>query len=150
MLKQIAHVGITVSDMEQSIAFYRDVLGLKLVDRMVMEGDSTDRLFGEENMRAELAYLNGGDGMHCPPVELICFTENPAEAYTMNLHATCISEICFQVNSLDEEYRRLKRLGVTFLSKPQNFELGGNRSKAVYFRDPDGNILELMEIYESL
>ncbi|MCI5774239.1 MAG: VOC family protein [Erysipelotrichaceae bacterium] len=145
MIGQVVHIGLSVSDMEQSIAFYRDILGLKLVERMIMDGENTDLLFAKKNMRAELAYLNAGDDKN-PPIELICFMDDPVEKRQANLHETSISEVCFYTDDIDKEYARLKSLGVEFISSPQTFELGHTKSKAVYFKDPDGIILELMEV----
>ena len=44
---------------------------------------------------------------------------------------------------LDEDYQRLKEAGVEFLSKPQFVEDWGMR--CTYFRDPEGNLFELMD-----
>ena len=145
MIGRILHVGITVSDIDRSIDFYKNILGLKLESRTFMEGESTDILFGGKNMRAELAYLNGGDNINCPPVEIICFSKNPCESQESRLHQTSISEICFEVDDIFSEYERLRKLGVEFISEPQEFLIDGVKSKAVYFKDPDGIILELAE-----
>ena len=51
---------------------------------------------------------------------------------------------CFRVENIDKVYRDLKAKGVEFLSEPQLFDFrkdGFSKSKAVYFRDPDGVIL---------
>ena len=52
------------------------------------------------------------------------------------------------MDNIDEEYKRLKELGVKFISEPQYFDLtaqGFGKSKAVYFYEPDNIILELIE-----
>lgn len=45
MLKEIMHVGITVSIIERSISFYQDVLGLNYTGQLTMEGLETAALF---------------------------------------------------------------------------------------------------------
>ena len=45
MVHEITHIGVTERDIERSIAFYRDVLGLEFVGTITMEGEETDRLF---------------------------------------------------------------------------------------------------------
>lgn len=148
MLKGITHVGITVSDIERSIVFYRDVLGLKLMGRLEMKGEEADALFGAENSRAYVAYLEGSGRIGAPPVELIQFADAEAEDGRASLFKRSISEACFEVEDIQAEYERLLGAGVEFLSEPREFDFssdGFGRSIAVYFRDPDGIILELMQ-----
>ena len=59
MIGRIYHVGLTVSDLDRSIAFYRDILGLEFQGEIFMEGNETDKMFRKENCKARVAYLNG-------------------------------------------------------------------------------------------
>ncbi len=148
MISSILHVGVTVSDLDRSIGFYRDILGLTFKGELTMEKETTEKLFGRPGCRARVAYLNGSSHLEVPPVELIQFTSETAAAKKSDLFSTSISEICFLTDDLWREYRRLCALGVEFLSEPQDFDFtaaGFGKSRAVYFRDPDGIILELME-----
>ena len=145
------HIGVTVSDMDRSIAFYRDVLGLKFTGELLMQDAATDRLFARPGVKARVAYLCGTDDIAGPPVELIAFVdENGADPQKAPAQLTRIgiSEICFEVSDIDAVYRKLVHAGVECLSEPQTFDFTGDgfgRSKAIYFRDPDGIILELMQ-----
>ena len=149
MISQVMHIGVTVSDMDRSLAFYRDTLGLAFQGELLMEGAETERLFGNrKGCRARVAYLNGGDELMAPPVELIQFLSEEAALQDSDLFRTSISEICFVTDDMQKEYERLLQQGVVFLSEPQMFDFtasGFGKSKAVYFKDPDGVILELME-----
>ncbi len=148
MLKEILHIGLTVTDLERSIAFYRDTLGLRFEGELTMEGEATDRLFGREGVRARVAYLKGSESLLSPPVELIQFLSHQPEQQPTDLFRTSVSEICFATEDIWEEYRRLLALGVEFLSEPQLFDFrkdGFGQSLAVYFKDPDGIILELIQ-----
>lgn len=148
MLKEIMHVGITVTDMDKSISFYKDILGLKFKGELVMEGKETDLLFHRKNSKARVAYLTGTDEISSPPVELIQFLNEPAQKDNADLFKTSISEICFNVNDIDSVYKKLLENKVECLSEPQYFDFthyGFGKSKALYFKDPDGIILELME-----
>ena len=71
MVGRIYHVGLTVSDLNRSIAFYRDVLGLKFQGEVFMEGEETDKMFRKENCKARVAYLNGSKVLEAPPIELL-------------------------------------------------------------------------------
>lgn len=64
MIGQIYHVGLTVSDLDRSVAFYRDVLGLQYQGELLMEGKETEAMFRRENCKARVAYLNGSDQLH--------------------------------------------------------------------------------------
>lgn len=151
MLQEILHVGLTVSDLDRSIAFYRDVLGLAFQGELLMEGPETDRLFRREGCKARVAYLKGTDEIAAPPVELIQFVNDPAEKKQSDLHRTSISELCFRVRDIEAAYQALTARGVECFSPPQSFDFtagGFGRSKALYCKDPDGIILELMEPVE--
>lgn len=142
------HVGLTVSDIDKSIEFYRDILGLNFKGEIVMEGKETDLLFGRKGCRARVAYLNGSDEIFAPPVELIQFTDSPSKSSDSSLFKTSISELCFRVKDIDAFYKHLTDNKVSCLSEPQFFDFtneGFGKSKAIYFKDPDGIILELME-----
>ena len=52
MVGRIYHVGLTVSDLERSIAFYRDVIGLEFQGEIFMEGEETDKMFCRVNCKA--------------------------------------------------------------------------------------------------
>ena len=149
MCSAIAHIGLTVSDLDRSVVFYRDILGLSFVGEMKMEGPSTEKLFQRPGCRARVAYLQSG---RSPLIELICFSGAAVRKQPADLFTTSISEICFETDSIDRDYEKMKRKGVSFLSEPQTFDstrYGFGKSRAVYFRDPDGNILELIQPIES-
>lgn len=148
MLKGILHVGLTVTDLDRSVAFYRDVLGLAYLGEMEMEGPETECLFQQKDCKARVAYLNGSRELGAPPVELIQFVGQEPERQAGDLFRTSISELCFAVEDIGREYQRLKELGVEFLSEPQAFDYtkyGFGKSRAVYFHDPDGIVLELLQ-----
>ena len=48
MVGRIYHVGLTVSDLDRSVAFYRDILGLAFQGEIFMEGKETDKCFVEQ------------------------------------------------------------------------------------------------------
>lgn len=147
MFLSVAHIGLTVSDLDRSVAFYRDVLGCAYVGEMSMGGPETAALFQRSGCSARVAYLRT-QNHNAPLVELIQFTDQPPAPSRPSLFQTSISELCFLTDDIDQEYKRLMALGVEFLSAPQTFDstaYGFGISRAVYLRDPDGNILELIQ-----
>ena len=55
MVGRIYHVGLTVSDLDRSIAFYRDILRLEFQGEIFMEGEETDKMLRKENCKARVA-----------------------------------------------------------------------------------------------
>ena len=162
MFGRIYHVGLTVRDIEKSIRFYRDVLGLKYEGQLLMDDEATSILYGRRGCKAKVAYLNGSEEINMPPVELIEFVSFGAldqgtkqkegePIQEPSLFVPSIAELCFCVTDIDKEYERLVAAGVECLSSPQFFDFskdGFGKSKAFYFKDPDGIILEAMEPIE--
>lgn len=147
----IAHVGITVADLERAKKFYGEILGLTFKGQMVMQGEATDRLFAMVGCSVQVAYFNGSNRIGMPPVELLYFENKEVKPCVSEWDRIAISEICFDVKRIDQVYEMLLKKGVEFLSEPQYFDLtaqGFGRSKAVYMRDSEGNVLELIESYE--
>ncbi len=95
MIGKIYHVGLTVSDLDRSIAFYRDILGLEFQGEVLMSGEETDKIFNMNNTKARLAYLNGSKNLESPPVELIQFIGTSVNKVASDLLTTSISELCF-------------------------------------------------------
>lgn len=148
MVGRIYHVGLTVSDLDRSIIFYRDILGLEFQGEILMVGEETDKMFHKKNCKARVAYLNGSKNMEAPPVELIQFVDNAVNNVQSDLFTTSISELCFYTEDIDSVYKNLIENNIECLSEPQYFDFtaqGFGKSKAFYFKDPDGIILEMMQ-----
>ena len=122
MVGRIYHVGLTVSDLERSIAFYRDVLGLEFQGEIFMEGEETDKMFRRVNCKARVAYLNGSKAVEAPPVELIQFVNNEVKKVPSDLFTTSISEVCFYTDDIDSAYNYLVDNNVEGLSEPEYFD----------------------------
>ncbi len=148
MLGAVAHVGITVRDMEGALRFYRDILGLKLLGDLIIEGDEADTLTREKGTKLRVAYLRSEKDLKGPPIELLHFIEPACQEGTPygRLTNPGITEVAFWVRDIEETYTELRERGVKFLSAPQLFELEGyGKAKDVYFWDPDGTTLELLQ-----
>lgn len=148
MFGKIYHVGLTVTDMNQSIDFYQNVLGFKLTGELLMEGPETDALFQRKGCRIRVVYLVSNDEIETPPIELIKFLDDPEIIHRSELQIPSISEVCFKVKDIYALYRHLLDNDVECLSEPQMFDFtnyGFSKSMALYFRDPNGIILEAMQ-----
>ena len=140
------HTGFVVSDIERSLGFYRDLLGLKEERNMILEGEIISKLVGYPEARLHIVYLGLGDMRHA--VELIQYLEPPgnrvASTQRNDVGATHLGVI---VDNLDAFYQRLSEEGVKFVNPPAvrpQAEYPWAR-KVCYLHDPDGNLLEFIE-----
>lgn len=138
MLGSAHHYGITVSDLDESIAFYRDVLGMELLDRFSMDPAAFSDLLGAETTGAEVAFLDAG-GIR---LELEAHTNADRSVGDLTDPADVgVPHLCLAVEDIHEVYET--RSEIDFLSPPGSASDSG--ATIVYFRDPDGNLIELIE-----
>jgi len=137
------HAGITVSEMDRSLAFYRDLLGLELLWRRLFEEPEIREIVGVPEASAiEVAMLRvpGSD----LDVELLEYRgcEQVSGATAPSRHGT--GHFCLFVESIDELHAELLARGVRFRSDgPVEMTGGPNRGgKSLYSLDPDGYIVE--------
>lgn len=140
------HTGFVVSDMERSLEFYRDLLGLKEERNQVLEGEFISELVGYPDARLHIIYLGSGDLRHS--VELIQYLNPPGTPAAMpERHQVGASHLGVIVDDLDGFYAELSSSGVRFVSPPaiRPGAVYPMASKGCYMQDPDGNWLELLE-----
>ena len=151
MLSTIDHVNLVVADLPRMLAFYRDVLGLAVTKEVTISGEWIGRTVGLADVRAEVVYLDLPAG---PRVELIKYLSPTDGARPERLgrpDTVGLRHLAFRVDDIDGAVGRLRRAGVAFFSEVQVVPdsqvsyAGGVRKRLVYFRDPEGNLLELCE-----
>ena len=81
MIKVVRHVGIMVSDMEKSLKFYRDLLGLKVKSLVDEEGKYLDNMLSNKDVKNKIAKLYAGDGDTM--IELIMSKSHENKKYTI-------------------------------------------------------------------
>lgn len=143
---RIDHVGITVSDLDRALGFYRDLLGLRVVaDSTVSEPEVAD-LLGLDSVQLRIADLDSGDGR---VVELMQYLRPTGTRIDYESADPATAHIAFTVDDLAAVHEGLVRAGATIVSRrPITIsEPGGSFDGAIclYVRDPDGVIVELVQ-----
>lgn len=131
-------------------AFYRDVLGFSVTKEVSISGDWIDATVGLQGVAADVVYLDLPSG---PRIELIYYRspQVPASNAPNEPNAFGLRHMAFRVTDIDAIVEKLKSAGVKFQSEVKSVPdsqvtyTGGVRKRLVYFRDPEGNILELCE-----
>ncbi|MED1302613.1 glyoxalase [[Bacillus thuringiensis] serovar konkukian] len=125
-VRRIEHVGLMVTNLETSISFYEEVVGLHLIKRM-----------DHPNPDLKLAFL-GVEESKETILELI-------EGYNSSLPAEGkVHHICFKVDSLEDEIERIKKHKVTFLLG-EEIETLPDGTRYIFFAGPDGEWIEFFE-----
>jgi catechol 2,3-dioxygenase-like lactoylglutathione lyase family enzyme len=143
----VAAVGLTVADLDRSLAFYTGVLDFEMVEERQVSGVAFERLVGVGGARARVATLRLGDEL----LELTQYlrpTGRPAPA-DWRSNDRWFQHVAIIVRDMDAAFARLQAAGVRHASAggPQrlpdwNRNAGGIR--AFYFRDPDDHPLEIL------
>lgn len=141
----VAHTGLTVSDIDRAIAFYRDVLGFEVGDKLECQGPIYGAVTGVADAAMVIAYVRAPghtlellqytSPAHRPPV-----TGRPCDPGWLH--------IAFRVKDIEGVVRKIRAAGLEPVASEVPAFPRGHRSegvKAVYTRDPDGIVLEFVE-----
>lgn len=140
MIKNIRHTGIVVRDLEMSKRFYCEVFGFAIVKQVEESGNFIDNISALQGVRITTVKMATPDGQM---IELLYCHSHSCEKEPREIFDMGITHIAFTVENLDLEYERLKKTGVKFNSTPWISPDG--RAKVVFCRDPEGNLIELVE-----
>jgi catechol 2,3-dioxygenase-like lactoylglutathione lyase family enzyme len=140
------HTGFVVKDIDKTIDFYTNVMGLRLVARTERTGDFASQLLGFRDAHIKGAFVELGDGHQ---LELIQYINPPGGDGHLNLNDAGASHLAFFVEKIEEFYADKSQRGLTFNSEPASLfdDDGKLLRKALYARDPDGNWLEFVELF---
>lgn len=121
MIKGIDHVAIIVKDMDRSIKFYSEVLGLVVLHDGRNDGGNKKSFLGIKEK------------------SFVALTENPEK----NMDSDIVESVChiaFKVDKLDKAKENLAGKGVKFIEEKKNDK---GKVVACHFLDPDGFELEI-------
>ena len=143
MQAEFHHIAISVKDFDAIKIFYVDILGYEVLwDSDNRSNAALSATVGLPNARMHIAMLKGY-GMH---IELFHYYEPQGEPRTPARQCDFgQTHFALSVKDIKGIYSRLNARGVSFVSPPQNIRAG---AWAMYLRDPEGNIIEMVE-YES-
>ena len=138
------HVGVVVDDLDAVAAFFAD-LGFEREGRMMVEGETVDKINGLEGVRAELMMVRTPDGSGT--LELVKYhapTENTDDTGARPLPANRLGfrHIAIEVNDLNAIVAELRGKGFDTVGEVRDYE---DSYRLCYVRGPEGLIVELAE-----
>lgn len=131
------HVGLTVTDLEETLAFYRDVLDLSVADRFSVGGEAFADAVGIEAASADFAHLEA-DGVR---IELVEYDPEARGSPAAGLNQPGASHVGLSVDDIETFYENLPD-DVPTISEPRTSETG---TTILFLRDPEGNLIEILE-----
>ncbi len=146
MLKDFYHTGFVVRDIEESVAFYTEVMGLKLLFRTERTGEFIEKVVGFKGAHLKGAFLSMGNGHN---LELLQYFVPPSAEGHVNRNDLGATHLAFFVENIEEYYATMSQKGLNFIGPPGSLVQDGKVvRKGVYAQDPDGNWLEFVEVPE--
>ena len=142
MIKKLDHALISSSDLERSLAFYRDIIGLKVEFEDETSGEEFATVMGaHSDFRARVVQFEEG-------LEICQFISPPGRELDLKPWDIGATLLDFEVSDLEETYAVLASKGVEFVSPPVTLrspEPGGGSLKIAQFIGPDGERIALLE-----
>jgi len=131
VVRKVDHIGVAVSNLEEALKIYTDVLGLKLHGTEVVE---------EQKVR--VAFMPVGD----TEIELLESTdpEGPIAKF-IEKRGEGIQHIAFRVDDIEEALEQMRQKGVRLIDEKPRYGAGGARIAFLHPKSTGGVLVELCE-----
>ena len=149
-LKGCHHHGFTVSNVDHSLKFYRDILGLELV-RVSERSNlpSYDHILGYKNVKLRVALLRHPKNEFL--LELFQYVHPIGQTRSLENKFVGASHLAFEVDDVDQTYETLKQAGFGAIAPPVDIIRDGRKvARGMYALDPDGISVEIFREYEDV
>ena len=141
MFHRIEHTALSVSSLERSLAFYRDLIGMEVTLEVDFDDETLGIVNGLRDCKAKVVHLHLGGTV----LELFEFREPKGRPLARERRQcdTGFIHLCFRVTEIHRHFRELAERGVYFYSEPLEIRPG---TFIVYFQGPDGEVCEMRQI----
>jgi catechol 2,3-dioxygenase-like lactoylglutathione lyase family enzyme len=145
-ISRIDHAGVTVADVERSLRFYRDTLGLRVISDSILTSPELAALLGLDSVELRSVDLDSGDGR---VFELLHYIRPAGRHVDYESRDPATGHVAFTVDDLEAVRERITAGGGKVISSaPLHVHSPGGAfdgAICLYVRDPDGMILELVQ-----
>jgi catechol 2,3-dioxygenase-like lactoylglutathione lyase family enzyme len=146
LVKSVEAVGMTVSDVDRSMEFFRKVLGFEEISDVEVDGKSYEKLQGLFGVRLRVARMKLGGEI----IELTQYLAPEGRPIPLDWRSNdhSFQHIAIVVSDMDRAYQHLRSHKIRHASSGPQTIPGSNASaagiRAFYFKDPDGHHLEII------
>jgi catechol 2,3-dioxygenase-like lactoylglutathione lyase family enzyme len=145
-VRAVTRVGMTVSDLDEAVEFYSQVLNFEIISDVEVFGSEYERLQGVFGARVRIVQMRLGDEV----IELSEYLTPRGKPIPVDSRS---NDLWFQhaavvVSDMEAAYQRLRRFNVRHVSTapqtlPESIPAAAG-IEAFYFQDPDGHNLEII------
>ena len=144
MIKSTEHFSFTVSNLDDSLHFFCDLLGLKATPVMEVNNEDVQRIVGIPGAHLRISLVQVPDNKN---IELIEYVKPKGKKLDLKTCNTGVAHLAFVVDDIQKMYDNLSKKGVKFNNPP--VLVPGNDGKGrwavCYLKGPDNITLELIE-----
>ena len=138
------HTGIIVKDMKKSLHFYKDILGLKVIQDFSDSSEYVNKITGITNVDVHMIKLKAEDET---VLEILEYRNHPTELMEYPIYNVGVCHIALQVRNANDAYNKLIENNVRIISKPV---LSSEKIAKVFFCfDPNDVRIELVEMLDA-
>lgn len=146
----IWHASFTVANMDRSLEFYCEILGLELHHRQVQKNIYTSQLVAFEDAHLDVAMLKVPNAFAGPSnhhLELVEYLHPRGEKTDVSTNRPGAPHLAFVTDDIHRDFERMKSAGVRFKAvAPIAISAGINAGGyTIYFLDPDDITLEMVQ-----
>ena len=141
-MNSLHHTGLTVSDLDRSLAFWRDALGMEVVMAQDKQGGYLEAIVREPGAHVRMAHLAfASDG---PRIELFQYLAPVGGRAALRPADVGFAHVCILCDEIEPLLERAVAAGGVPFTEVIEVDTGANRgSRCLYLRDPDGHVVEL-------
>ncbi len=139
----VGHTGITVSDLDRAVGYFRDALGLEVSDPVHVGGELFEQVTGVDGCVIDIRFVDAGNHT----IELLCYS-SPADKDSSALRPCDNGQLhlCLDVDDIEAVIEAGRRYGFEPVNPVQVVADGPHAgTKVIYTRGPDNLTVELME-----
>jgi catechol 2,3-dioxygenase-like lactoylglutathione lyase family enzyme len=142
LIQGFDHTSFTVADVERAVAFWRDVMGFAVADLSLREGEWLGAVVGVQGARCRIAHLHG----HGTHLEFIQYLVSAGDDVTGPPNRPGTAHVAFVVEDIEAMAQRMLEAGASEQGRITRCTSGAAAGcLAVYLKDPNGIIVELVE-----
>ena len=140
----VSHIAICVRDMDRSLAFYRDILGMRVTLDQVQDTTTggLPHVYKHPRQTRRTVHVRYGEGSTTPSLVLTSHPGDQADGEPIKLDQVGISHLSFTVGDVKALAQELVSKGIQMAGPMESFTNAQGDVNSIFVYDPDGILLQ--------